>query len=224
MSNLSKNIRKYRESRHLSQEELAKKLYVTRQTISNYENGKSEPDLDRIKDMADFFGVEMQEMIQGQNQYVFPTVKFVKLVLLSGIMIIWIILASKSVEQMKVYYSIPWFFLTLCPFAASVLLSGIGYLLSEVLIESRILKRISLPTLIHKILSVVITIICISMIIVLFLYIFYEVQYTDTVVSSNEAYLFWNQVRAEIMLLFSFHPLLYGIFPILDFACSYSKR
>ena len=48
MSNLSQNIRKYREQKSMSQEELAQKLYVTRQTISNYENGKTEPDLDRI--------------------------------------------------------------------------------------------------------------------------------------------------------------------------------
>ena len=40
MSNLSQNIRKYREQMSMSQEELAQKLYVTRQTISNYENGK----------------------------------------------------------------------------------------------------------------------------------------------------------------------------------------
>ncbi|WP_303970852.1 helix-turn-helix transcriptional regulator [Faecalicoccus pleomorphus] len=40
MSNLSQNIRKYREQKSMSQEELAQKLYVTRQTISNYENEK----------------------------------------------------------------------------------------------------------------------------------------------------------------------------------------
>ena len=54
MSNLSQNIRKYREQMSMSQEELAQKLYVTRQTISNYENGKTEPDLDRIEEMALF--------------------------------------------------------------------------------------------------------------------------------------------------------------------------
>lgn len=38
---LSIQIKKYRTELHLSQEELAEKVYVTRQTISNWENEKS---------------------------------------------------------------------------------------------------------------------------------------------------------------------------------------
>ena len=40
---LSIQIKKYRTELHLSQEELAEKVYVTRQTISNWENEKSYP-------------------------------------------------------------------------------------------------------------------------------------------------------------------------------------
>ena len=42
---LNAQIKKYRKSLNLSQEELAEKVYVTRQTISNWENGKSFPDI-----------------------------------------------------------------------------------------------------------------------------------------------------------------------------------
>lgn len=42
---LSIQIKKYRTELHLSQEELAEKVYVTRQTISNWENEKSYPDI-----------------------------------------------------------------------------------------------------------------------------------------------------------------------------------
>lgn len=35
---LGKQIRKYRTEQHLSQDELADKIYVTRQTVSNWEN------------------------------------------------------------------------------------------------------------------------------------------------------------------------------------------
>lgn len=38
---LNTQIKKYRSSLKLSQEELAEKVYVTRQTISNWENGVS---------------------------------------------------------------------------------------------------------------------------------------------------------------------------------------
>lgn len=71
MSNLSKNIRKYREQQAMSQEDLAQKLYVTRQTISNYENGKTEPDLDRIEEMAALFDVDVQELLQGKGSTCF---------------------------------------------------------------------------------------------------------------------------------------------------------
>ena len=42
---LSIQIKKYRTELHLSQEELAEKVYVTRKTISNWENEKSYPDI-----------------------------------------------------------------------------------------------------------------------------------------------------------------------------------
>lgn len=42
---LYKQIKRYRTDMNLSQEELAEKIYVTRQTISNWENDKSYPDI-----------------------------------------------------------------------------------------------------------------------------------------------------------------------------------
>ena len=42
---LSSQIKKYRTELGLSQEELAEKVYVTRQTVSNWETGKSYPDI-----------------------------------------------------------------------------------------------------------------------------------------------------------------------------------
>lgn len=41
MRDIGKNIRDLRQQSHLTQEELAERLFVTRQTISNYENGVS---------------------------------------------------------------------------------------------------------------------------------------------------------------------------------------
>jgi len=41
MRDIGKNIRDLRQQKHLTQEELAEQLFVTRQTVSNYENGVS---------------------------------------------------------------------------------------------------------------------------------------------------------------------------------------
>ena len=53
MSDLGERLRTRRTALHLTQDELAAQLFVTRQTISNYERGLSEPDLDTLRRLAD---------------------------------------------------------------------------------------------------------------------------------------------------------------------------
>ena len=45
---LGKQIKKHRQEAHLSQDELANRIYVSRQTISNWENDKSYPDVNSL--------------------------------------------------------------------------------------------------------------------------------------------------------------------------------
>lgn len=52
---LSKQIKKYRTEANLSQEELADKIYVSRQTISNWENEKNYPDIKSLVLMSEVF-------------------------------------------------------------------------------------------------------------------------------------------------------------------------
>lgn len=49
----------------LSQEELAKRIYVSRQTISNWENEKSYPDIHSLLLLSNLFGVPVDELIKG---------------------------------------------------------------------------------------------------------------------------------------------------------------
>ena len=49
---LNENIKRIRKSKGLSQEELAIKLNVVRQTVSKWENGKSYPDLQILVSMS----------------------------------------------------------------------------------------------------------------------------------------------------------------------------
>lgn len=46
--NLGSQIKYFRQRDYLSQEDLAEKLYVSRQTISNWENDKSYPDVHNL--------------------------------------------------------------------------------------------------------------------------------------------------------------------------------
>ncbi len=58
-----KNIKKYREAASLTQQELAKRLLVTRQTISNWERGVSLPDIDSVKRLAQEFHVDAVDIL-----------------------------------------------------------------------------------------------------------------------------------------------------------------
>ena len=48
MRDIGKNIRDLRIRENMTQDELAEKLHVTRQTVSNYETGRSRPDVDML--------------------------------------------------------------------------------------------------------------------------------------------------------------------------------
>ena len=59
----AENLIELRKLNNLSQEELAEKLGVTRQTISKYETGESLPDIEKCALLADIFEVSVDDMI-----------------------------------------------------------------------------------------------------------------------------------------------------------------
>ena len=61
---LSKQIKKYRTEANLSQEELADKIYVSRQTISNWENEKNYPDIKSLVLMSEVFLVSLDNLVK----------------------------------------------------------------------------------------------------------------------------------------------------------------
>lgn len=62
---IGKQIKKHRQEMALSQEELAEKIYVTRQTISNWENGKNYPDIHSLLLLSSLFHVTLDQLIKG---------------------------------------------------------------------------------------------------------------------------------------------------------------
>lgn len=59
---INKNIRKFRKENHWTQKELADKLHVGKTTVSNYETGYSEPDIETQLILADLFGVTLDDL------------------------------------------------------------------------------------------------------------------------------------------------------------------
>lgn len=62
---ISEQIKNHRMQLQLSQEELAKRIYVSRQTISNWESEKSYPDIHSLLLLSNLFGVPVDELIKG---------------------------------------------------------------------------------------------------------------------------------------------------------------
>ena len=76
---LNTQIRKYRAGMKLSQEELAEKVYVTRQTISNWENGKSYPDIHSLLLLSSLFNVSLDQLIKGDIEIMKEEIKEVEI-------------------------------------------------------------------------------------------------------------------------------------------------
>lgn len=58
-------IKKYRGNMGISQENLAEKVYVSRQTVSNWETGKSYPDIHSVLLLSSVFNVSLDQLIKG---------------------------------------------------------------------------------------------------------------------------------------------------------------
>ena len=60
---LAENLQQLRKERGLSQEEVAQKLYLSRQSVSKWENGGAEPGVDNLIALARLYGVTVDELV-----------------------------------------------------------------------------------------------------------------------------------------------------------------
>ena len=56
-----------RKKNRITQKELAAALHISQTSVSKYERGESEPDLEMVIKMSDFFGVTIAEFIRGRK-------------------------------------------------------------------------------------------------------------------------------------------------------------
>ncbi|AEF24535.1 DNA-binding protein [Streptococcus parauberis] len=63
----SQQLAKLRKEKHFSQDELAEKLFISRQAISKWERGEVTPDLAKIEQIAEVFGVTTEFLLFGKN-------------------------------------------------------------------------------------------------------------------------------------------------------------
>lgn len=63
MNKFSENVYKLRKKSGLTQEDMAERMEVSRQTISNWETGVAQPTLDKAIEISELFSVSIDELI-----------------------------------------------------------------------------------------------------------------------------------------------------------------
>jgi len=72
---LSSQMKKYRTEAGLSQDALAEKIFVSRQTISNWETGKNYPDINSLLRMSEVFGISVDALLKGDVEEIKEMIK-----------------------------------------------------------------------------------------------------------------------------------------------------
>lgn len=109
------HIKKYRMNMGISQEELAEKVYVSRQTVSNWETEKNYPDIHSILLLSSVFNVSLDQLIKGDVEIMKKEIReteIKKLNKYAGIYAVFLILTVISlvpfIAFMGWYGMIPW--------------------------------------------------------------------------------------------------------------------
>lgn len=65
---INESLKTIRQIKGLTQEDVAKQLGVTRQTISSYESNRTQPDLETLKHLAKIYDVELNDILYGKSK------------------------------------------------------------------------------------------------------------------------------------------------------------
>lgn len=66
---LAENLKNKRKENNLSQEEVAKKLNISRQSISKWETGTSYPDIENLIKLSELYNISLDELIKGDSEF-----------------------------------------------------------------------------------------------------------------------------------------------------------
>ncbi len=61
-------LKMLRNEKNMTQEQLAEKFYVSGRTVSRWETGSNMPDLSMLTELADFYDVDIREIIDGERK------------------------------------------------------------------------------------------------------------------------------------------------------------
>lgn len=104
MRDIGKNIRTLRMQQNMTQDTLAEKLFVTRQTVSNYETGKSRPDIDMLLKIAEILQVDIHVILYGPGIHPDRRKELIRLAVNGGILLLIGLITLLTADAAKDYY------------------------------------------------------------------------------------------------------------------------
>ncbi|MCI5971649.1 MAG: helix-turn-helix domain-containing protein [Anaerococcus sp.] len=127
-------LKEARLKKNMTQEEVAEKIFVSRQSISNWENNKTYPDIGNVIALSDLYDVSLDELLKGSDNFmkhleestdlVKSNKKLIGLIILALIIVVAIALFTEFMPERLNMVAI---------FTLSIILTGLIY--------SEIIKR-----------------------------------------------------------------------------------
>ena len=118
---LGNKIKYYRGEKELSQEALAERVYVSRQTISNWENNKSYPDINSIVLISEIFEISIDNLIKGDVEQMKKEINSEEVkklnfyaIMMAILILVATILLMPMLKFIGLYGFIPYFVLVAC--------------------------------------------------------------------------------------------------------------
>ena len=65
---ISEKLKEARQNTGMTQDQIAEKIMVSRVTVSNWENGKSLPDIVSLISLSDLYGISLDELVKGDSK------------------------------------------------------------------------------------------------------------------------------------------------------------
>lgn len=135
---IGQTLKQARQARALTQEEVAQRLGVSRQTVSNWENNHSYPDIASVIALSDLYSLTLDELLKGDaamirhleesTDVVRSREKLSRLLVVLTYLIIWalsILVFWMGLKEEAMLYSIATFYLVL-PLSTLILAGLVG--------------------------------------------------------------------------------------------------
>lgn len=131
---IGEKLKEARLKKNMTQEEVAEKIFVSRQSISNWENNKTYPDIGNVIALSDLYEISLDELLKGSDNFMKHLEESTDLVKSNKKLIGIIILALIIVVAMALFTEfMPERLNMVAIFTLSIILTGLIY--------SEIIKR-----------------------------------------------------------------------------------